>query len=314
MKPTFFMLVGLPYSGKSYHAEKLKEAYDAVIHSSDSIRAELLGNVEDQSNNALVFDTLHERIISDLINGKNVVCDATNINYKRRMDTLQRLRKIECKKVCVFMATPFDICVIRSKYRERVVPFDVLERMYRNIWIPNTYEGWDRVELVYPGNFETRDVNELFYGSFGLNHITHDNPHHIHTIGYHCLATRTLLNNESDVLQESAILHDIGKPFTKSFVNSKGEITEIAHYYDHQHVSAYDSLFYANPELDRVYIAAVIQWHMRPYELERTESDKAVSKFRKLVGEELYTDIMKLHLADIHAKDVVFETKENETK
>lgn len=309
MKPTFFMLVGLPYSGKSFQAEKLQEAYDAVIHSSDNIRAELLGDMENQSNNTLVFDTLHERIISDLINGKNVVYDATNINYKRRMDTLQRLRKIECVKVCVFMATPFDMCVERSKHRKRVVPYDVLERMYRNIWIPNTYEGWDYVDLIYPEGFKTRDANELFDGISGLKYISHDNPHHIHTVGYHCLAARNLLNNESDTLQEAAVLHDIGKPFTKSFVNSKGETTEVAHYYDHQHVSAYDSLFYANPELDRVYIAAVIQWHMRPYELERTESDKAVSKFRKLVGEELYTDIMKLHLADIHAKDVVFETK-----
>lgn len=42
MKPIFWMMVGLPYSGKSYEAEKLKENLGAVIHSSDAIREEIL--------------------------------------------------------------------------------------------------------------------------------------------------------------------------------------------------------------------------------------------------------------------------------
>ena len=47
MNPTFIMMVGLPYSGKSYYAEKLSKEYGAVIHSSDAIRAEILGDVQD---------------------------------------------------------------------------------------------------------------------------------------------------------------------------------------------------------------------------------------------------------------------------
>ena len=106
-----------------------------------------------------------------------------------------------------------------------------------------------------------------------------------------------------DLLITASLLHDIGKPFTKSFVNSKGETTEIAHYYEHQHVSAYDSLFYSNPSLNRLYIANIIQWHMRPFELERDpHSGKAQKRFKKLVGNKLYSDVMKLHAADIEAK------------
>lgn len=91
MKPMFMMMVGLPYSGKSCYAEKLKEEFNAVVHSSDAIREEILRDVQDQNNNGKVFDVLHRRVIEDLSNGRNVIYDATNINYKRRMDTIQRL-------------------------------------------------------------------------------------------------------------------------------------------------------------------------------------------------------------------------------
>ena len=109
MKPMFMMMVGLPYSGKSCYAEKLKEEFNAVVHSSDAIREEILGDVQDQNNNGKVFDVLHRRVIEDLSNGRNVIYDATNINYKRRMDTIQRLSKVPCEKVCEFMATPLPI-------------------------------------------------------------------------------------------------------------------------------------------------------------------------------------------------------------
>ena len=65
----------------------------------------------------------------------------------------------------------------------------------------------------------------------------------------------------------------------------------------------YDSLFYSNPSLNRLYIANIIQWHMRPFELERDpHSGKAQKRFKKLVGNKLYSDVMKLHAADIEAK------------
>lgn len=299
----FFMMVGLPYSGKSVYAEGLREKFGAEIHSSDAIRSEILGNVQDQTNNQIVFDTLHRRVISDLSAGKNVIYDATNINYKRRIDLLNRLSKVKCQKVCIVMATPFHECEERSKHRERVVPHEVLVRMYKNFWIPYWYEGWDVIELVYPDNFEPYSVSGLFNRDGGLNSFEQDNPHHIFTVGHHCIATYGLVSDGSAELQEAALLHDIGKPFTKSFVNSKGETTEIAHYYEHQHVSAYDSLFYSNPSLNRLYIANIIQWHMRPFELERDpHSGKAQKRFKKLVGNKLYSDVMKLHAADIEAK------------
>ena len=63
----FIMLVGLPASGKSTYAEKLrKDGYH--IHSSDKIREELTGDVNSQDKNTDVFVELHKRVKLDLIN------------------------------------------------------------------------------------------------------------------------------------------------------------------------------------------------------------------------------------------------------
>lgn len=302
-KPVFTMMVGLPYSGKSVYAEKLRNNTGAVVHSSDTVREEILGDIQDQTQNAKVFDELHRRVRRDLADGRNVVYDATNINYKRRMHVLQMVGKTQCEKVCVFMATPFADCIERRKHRDRVVPYEVVERMYKSIWIPHRYEGWDRIEIVYPDDCPIRPLSELFYNENSPLNIDQDNPNHTLTVMEHCTKTYETLQAATVRLQWAALLHDIGKPFTKSFVNSKGETTDIAHYYNHQHVSAYESLFYCHwkkPYLPvTLDVAALIQWHMRPFEIAKMpNSALADKKLHDLIGTDLYIELMELHKAD----------------
>jgi predicted kinase len=101
MKNKLIMMVGLPGSGKSTKAQELSKEYNAVIHSSDKIREELFGTMDTQDGNDLVFQTLHKRVKSDLRDGKNVIYDACNISYKRRMTFLQEIKKIECEKIAI---------------------------------------------------------------------------------------------------------------------------------------------------------------------------------------------------------------------
>ena len=299
MYPTFIMMVGLPYSGKSYYAEKLSHEFGASVHSSDAIRAELLGDAQDQSNPEKVFTELHRHIREDLSAGRSTIYDATNINYKRRMSFLQQLKKIPCRKVCVLMATPFGTILERSRSRERVVPYEVVENMYRHIWIPYYYEGWDEIRLVYPNGFNHWDQRLLFSHDGGICNISQDNPHHTMTVGDHCLMAFALVESSSNEVMEAALLHDIGKPFTKTFTNRKGEKTDVAHYYDHHLVSAYDSLFYTSPSLDRLRVAMLIQWHMKHYEVAHApDPATALEKFRALVGDEIYKDVEAIHDAD----------------
>mgnify|MGYP003291478402 CR=1 FL=1 len=60
----------------------------------------------------------------------------------------------------------------------------------------------------------------------------------------------------------AALWHDIGKPYVKAFVDSKGETCEYAHYYQHQCVGAY--MFYGFNDITP-YTAWLISTHMEPF-------------------------------------------------
>ena len=270
-RPTFVMVVGLPGSGKSTFIKKIFDGYGFTIHSSDAIREELSGDVNNQDINKQVFDTLHKRIKDDLSNGKSTVYDATNISWKRRKAFLTEIKNIPCFKYCYLMATPYEVCLERNKLRDRVVPDYVIERMYRNFDIPWYNEGWDHISINY-----TDSSFRTYYGDwsqFILNHLDFDQESkwHTQTLGEHCEGTLQYVKSRDAELnlctdpatKIAAALHDCGKPFCKTFKDSKGEPSEFAHYYSHENVGAYNSLFYRKEfGVDNLLIAALIRYHM----------------------------------------------------
>lgn len=297
----FYMMVGLPGSGKSTYADKLKEE-GCIIHASDKIREEL-GDVNDQSKNTEVFEILHKRIKDDLKNGKSVVYDATNLNRKRRVAFLQELKNIPCKKICVLVATPYEMCVAHNFKRDRRVPVEVIWNMYKSFNVPCEQEGWDEVIVHYP-NEEWKE----YYGDCSryineLRGFEQENHHHTLTLGNHMKKAGNYILAQnvgewSDVVY-AAYTHDIGKVDTKEFKNGKGEPTEEAHYYNHHCLGAYKSLFFGYPSgVNKMYISLLIELHMKPY-LEWKQSKKAKEKDRKLFGDKVIADVEFLHEADV---------------
>lgn len=138
------MMVGLPASGKSFEADTL----GAVVRSSDALREELLGDVQEQGSNGLIFDLLHSLVKADLYSGADTVLDATNINALRRKALLEELSLLPCKKVCIFMKTSYAVCVDRNCKRKRNVPTEVMERMKRKLQEPTMDEGWDEIRII----------------------------------------------------------------------------------------------------------------------------------------------------------------------
>lgn len=300
-KPIFIMMIGLPASGKSEQAKKLAVENDAEIFSSDLLREEMFGDVNHQADNDTLFKELHKRIRECLISGKSAIMDATNINYKRRMEFLKSLNKIPCEKIAVLMATPYEVCLERNAQRERKVPEYVIKRMYMNFNVPFWYEGWDDIDIVYSEGAEGSYGSVCDWVESVMNYDQH-NSHHTLTLGEHCVKAFMHVYGTPVNFWEitsAALIHDCGKPKCATYINSKGEQTNECHYYNHQFCGSFDSLFFSG--IDRhLYVAQLIQWHMRPY-LAWEQSDKAMQKDRKLLGEPLFNDICLLHAADVSA-------------
>lgn len=298
-----YVTVGLPASGKSTWAETHKDELNAVVHSSDNIRAELLNDVNDQSKNDKVFKIFHRRIKDDLRAGKNVIYDATNLSRKRRVAFINELKKIPCEKVCILFATPFEQCCARNFARDRQVPSDALVRMYKGFETPYYTDGFDDIQIVYS------DI----VGTYGFEYdicvdlerwkvVSQDNPHHRLSIGDHMIAACEYMKNKTDDkrLIASALLHDCGKDSTKSWNEEKGHCT----YYQHHCVGSYLALFYLKrmhpdwSDKDILYVSLLINLHMRPL-LAYKESDKAKEKDRRLFGDDFMRDLDLLHQADL---------------
>lgn len=296
-KPTLYVMCGLPASGKSTYSKELALKYNAKIFSSDALREEMLNDVNNQDHNTDIFIELHRRIKAHLASGSNAIMDSTNINSKKRRAFLSELKNIPCIKECHIIATPYEECLKRNKERDRVVPEDVIKKMYLNWNTPYWFEGWDSI-ICYYDTERTITVDDWIEQYKDYNQ---DNPHHTMTLGEHCRKTFEFILHEDVYGSDSALLyaaaiHDCGKPFTKSFKNSKGELTDVAHYYNHNNSGAYDSLFFKYlTNVSSLDISILINLHMQPY---FWKEEKTHKKYEHLWGKELYDNVMKLHKAD----------------
>ena len=307
--PQMVMMIGLPASGKSTLAKEY-EAKGFHVHSSDSIRRELYGWLDQRDPNR-VFQLLQQRVREDLKNGNSCVYDATNIHYRYRTAYLKELSHIPCEKIAAVVMAPPALVRERNLQRtEAVVPDDIIEKMLRSFHAPYYHEGWDKIELI-PG-CDIKLIQEEAKKNEGwepeaMVPIGHDNHHHPETIGQHMLMAEdyAVEHGFSESVRVAARYHDIGKPYTKAFFNYKGDPTEEAHFYGHESVSAYFYLLKALAEgLEKdpsLYIAAMISLHMRPLHAWNT-SEKMREQDGRLLGKDLYEDVWKLNECDRNAR------------
>lgn len=340
-KPVFIMLIGNVGSGKSTFANELIEEYkndssdDKIIYlSSDDIREEILGSEENQGNNSVVFEEMKKRTIDALKNGMNVVYDATNINKKRRKSLLNQLPKNSHKTAC-YISTDFDTCLNQNNSRDRVVPYEVIDRFYKTLHLPVYSEGWDEIHYIHHKNSDdkvisdelrnslraevlfNRDGYELikflssyFKEFFKIYDLPHDSKYHTLSVSRHTYQVyRYILENyhvkegherDKEVMLWTALLHDIGKHHCKSFYNRKGEECIHANFIGHEYVGSQIAVDFLNQiGFDDKFIyevSTLIQYHM--YLLNK---DASRSKLVNYVGEDMFAKLEILRDADTKA-------------
>lgn len=297
--PFFFMAVGLAGSGKSYlYKSEIKRIEPNCVHiSSDAIREEVFGDVNDQSHNMEVFEIMKRRTIDALLAGFSVYYDATNLSAKRRIGFLKNIEHIKgLVKVCVLNVPPFEVVKARNAGRDRVVPEEVINSMLKRFEIPHESEGWDRI-LLYGNDMDMNALNDIVLNA---KELSHDNPHHSASVGNHMLLAQKYVvdNSYADIrVIEAALFHDCGKPFCKVFKNARGEESDVAHYYNHENIGAYFYISHSDKSAPRaVYIANLIQHHMDYF-----KGEKYLQKISDRFGEYFMRDLDVLHEGDINA-------------
>jgi predicted kinase len=287
-RPRLILLVGIPGSGKTTYAKNYIEKVPDTIHlSSDTIRAELYGDESIQGNPAEVFSLMQKRAVEALNDGYDVLYDATNITRKDRaciIDICPKFAKIECRIIWA----PIEECIKRDAVRGRTVGKEIIDRMLKKFQAPYYDEGIARIEIILPDDFN-RD--QYYIDVIQHMKVPHDNPHHTLDIYQHCQEAYEEVRCYSfdDDICMAALWHDIGKPYVKAFIDSKGNSCDIAHYYQHQCVGAWEvyGVAYNIPD-----IAWLISTHMDPF---------MNTKYYNNLPPYLKKDIDVLHKADLEA-------------
>jgi hypothetical protein len=201
------------------------------------------------------------------------------------------------------MATPFKTCCERNDRRERSIPYKELKKMYLSWQTPYWFEGWNNI-IIYYDTWYLKNPYRWVAEYMEYNQCNHN---HTLTLGKHCQKVASILRHNSynsNELYYAGLLHDCGKPFVKTYKDINGETSEEAHYYSHDSVGAYESLFFDySVDIKQLDVSVLINYHMYPYFWEKDieNGKKTEEKYRKLWGDKMYQNVMKLHEADKNA-------------
>lgn len=330
MTATVYMTVGLPASGKSSWVKDKEEEYQATVLSSDELRKKWYGSEEHQGDPQKIFDYIYKTAKELLTEGKNVIIDATNINQKRRIQFVKDFD--EFNKVALYFNTDFFTCIRRDLERERTVGHAVIRRMYENLQVPTYIEGWNEVKYFYEiDDIRSQDVYDVekFLMSEYTTHQTlfetfsfmfpeyakafnmpQDNPHHTFSVSRHIYYVYDYIRqnypkenkDEYVMMLWVAVLHDVGKAYTKTFENHKREIKRYASFYNHENVSAQIAVKilkqYGYDDKWIMKVAELVQQHMKLL----NSTEKSEKKLFNLVGEDMFNKLVFFREADTSAK------------
>ena len=304
-KPKLYIMCGISASGKSTIAKQIAKRDNCIIVSSDDIRGEICeGGVSDQSKNEEVFKIFHRRIRENLLNGNDVIADATNITMRSRRAIFNAVKGIDCYKIGYLVIKSIEDCIKDNKNDDRVsVPDEVIYKQVKKFQIPFYNEGFDDIIIDDLNAYDhepylTKDM-ERYLKMLRFDQKT---PYHNQTLGDHCHFVSEMFKkyHYPKYYNFAAIHHDLGKLYTQTF-----DENGIAHYIGHENYGTYLLLndskkitydygenFSEHEFLDILFL---INYHMLPM---NWNTDKAKEKWRNIFGDYKYQLLVDFNKCD----------------
>jgi O-phosphoseryl-tRNA(Sec) kinase len=157
--PNFLIiLVGLPASGKSTFAFKLKEKLELKFQNKvkvidpDKIRDYVFPNSFDFKNEPLIRDKNLQSVRKHLTNGLIVISDDLNYYSSMRHDLKLIADSLNIKFYIIHISTPLRLCIKRNEERGKPIPNEVIKNIY------NKFDNFNKYKWDTP--YETYDITQ----------------------------------------------------------------------------------------------------------------------------------------------------------
>lgn len=240
-RPRFTMLVGLPGSGKTYYAEKIKG--NNTVHLQSHVYSQRFYNNQNLGRDS-AFKVMNSKSRKLLERGKSVIYDATNVKLEDRLKALSALDGVDCEKVVVILATPIDKCVEWDSMTETPAPKSAIVGMLESWCTPCLDEGWDRITVYHTDTIKfSQCVSDCYEAS-------------IDGISIDKLINASFRYAPSDFTTRLAIvMHYVG------FMKCKTkEVNGVLKYYRTNNVAAYYALLLDLP-INALKMSAALSYH-----------------------------------------------------
>lgn len=153
--PKCYMMVGIPYSGKSTFIKNYFKDFDYVLLSTDDY-IETVASQDGKSYTdtfthvyARASEFMYKQLQFALSNSLDIVWDQTNLTKKSRRQKLSLLPSTYTKIGCVFEIPEYEELLSRRELRkEKIIHLDVIENMKKTFEFPSLEEGFDEIYKV----------------------------------------------------------------------------------------------------------------------------------------------------------------------
>ena len=142
----FICLCGIPASGKSTFSKTNLSFENVKLYECD----EFFNNIKNKKTNEIIH-IFHQHICNDLAVGNNVIVDGTYTIKRTRLELLDAIKDIDCKKIIIVLTVALEECLLRNQNRDKKIPEYDINDMHKNFQFPELSEGWDEI-IEIPNN------------------------------------------------------------------------------------------------------------------------------------------------------------------